>query len=523
MVFYCDFHAHSRKFNVFIYGCENRRHSEKYLREQVYPLMLHKNTAEKFSFEDCRFKIQRQKETTGRVVFWNMGITCSYTLEASYGGTNMGSRAFTHFNTDDYEGIGRYFCETLLDFQDPCPVKESLRNKIVTRLLKEGSNADEPANIALSDYSSLSSGGESSSSDEALNNNNNHNRQSNSEQTESSETAEERKRIRRLRSRRDRCRNGAQFTQNAYADFRQVEKFESANAGNNLDMKGKQKMDQRSNKSTPSRQPKSNGAGKKGKKKFKRSLTMTSLPLSFFKNCAESAIAKNHDSEPISNNDSSGRKSSRRKYTNNNHEQNVTKFTIGTSDEDDEDDSSEETARDLEKLFCPLTDDNGAPFDMQDSFLGKMKNLLLEHSLLKLIVAIAGTGEQLSASSCRRVQSEIMASVSRIKSSILGRKGGFLHTYAMMESVKGSMTSSGASGSVPDSLNSASQDTPVKLIPATPRRQKLRTKSTGGGSLRSRSKSPGPFLTNSITVSLPSPAGNRKPSVNHEMKKVHRV
>jgi hypothetical protein len=37
-----------------------------------------------------------------------MGITCSYTLEASYGGTNMGSRAFTHFNTDDYESIGRF-------------------------------------------------------------------------------------------------------------------------------------------------------------------------------------------------------------------------------------------------------------------------------------------------------------------------------------------------------------------------------------------------------------------------------
>ena len=54
-----------------------------------------------------RFRIQRQKESTGRVVFWNMGITCSYTLEASYGGTNMGSRAFTHFNTDDYEGVGR--------------------------------------------------------------------------------------------------------------------------------------------------------------------------------------------------------------------------------------------------------------------------------------------------------------------------------------------------------------------------------------------------------------------------------
>ena len=53
VAFYCDLHAHSRKFNVFMYGCENRKHSEKYLREQIFPLMLHKNTAEKFSFDDC--------------------------------------------------------------------------------------------------------------------------------------------------------------------------------------------------------------------------------------------------------------------------------------------------------------------------------------------------------------------------------------------------------------------------------------------------------------------------------------
>ena len=52
-----------------------------------------------------------------------------------------------------------------MDFQDPCPVKEQLRTKIIGRLLKEGSNAEEPANIALSDYSSLSSGADNSSSD----------------------------------------------------------------------------------------------------------------------------------------------------------------------------------------------------------------------------------------------------------------------------------------------------------------------------------------------------------------------
>lgn len=44
---YIDLHAHSRKHNVFIYGCESRRNSDKRLQEQVFPLMLHKNAADK--------------------------------------------------------------------------------------------------------------------------------------------------------------------------------------------------------------------------------------------------------------------------------------------------------------------------------------------------------------------------------------------------------------------------------------------------------------------------------------------
>jgi hypothetical protein len=43
---YCDLHAHSRKHNIFIYGCENRRSADR-LQEQVFPLMLHKNAADK--------------------------------------------------------------------------------------------------------------------------------------------------------------------------------------------------------------------------------------------------------------------------------------------------------------------------------------------------------------------------------------------------------------------------------------------------------------------------------------------
>ncbi|XP_037932330.1 cytosolic carboxypeptidase Nna1-like [Teleopsis dalmanni] len=96
---YCDMHAHSRRHNIFVYGCENKRNPEKKLTEQVFPLMMHKNVADKFSFECCKFKVQRSKEGTGRIVVWMLGITNSYTIEASFGGTSLGSRKGTHFNT----------------------------------------------------------------------------------------------------------------------------------------------------------------------------------------------------------------------------------------------------------------------------------------------------------------------------------------------------------------------------------------------------------------------------------------
>ncbi|KAG8334986.1 Cytosolic carboxypeptidase 2, variant 2 [Homalodisca vitripennis] len=122
---YCDLHAHSRKHNVFIYGCENKRYADKRLHEQVFPLMLHKNAADKFSFENCKFRIQRSKEGTGRVVVWMMGVANSYTMEASFGGSTLGGRNETHFTTQDYEAMGRSFCETLLDFCDEDPSKVS--------------------------------------------------------------------------------------------------------------------------------------------------------------------------------------------------------------------------------------------------------------------------------------------------------------------------------------------------------------------------------------------------------------
>lgn len=97
---------------------------------------------------------------------WMMGIANSYTMEASFGGSLLGTRAESHFSTQDYEQAGKAFCQTLLDFYDDGPFKERLRCKIHTRLLKEGSKADEPTNIKLSDYSSDEGDTSSSSSNE---------------------------------------------------------------------------------------------------------------------------------------------------------------------------------------------------------------------------------------------------------------------------------------------------------------------------------------------------------------------
>uniref|UniRef100_A0A182JUW6 Peptidase M14 domain-containing protein n=1 Tax=Anopheles christyi TaxID=43041 RepID=A0A182JUW6_9DIPT len=134
---YCDMHAHSRKHNVFIYGCENlKRHPDRRLLEQVFPLMLHKNVADKFSFENCKFKVQKNKEGTGRIVVWVLGVTNSYTLEASFGGSTMGGRAGTHFSTADYEHIGRAYCETLMDYYDDNPIKVNYYLRRIKKIRK---------------------------------------------------------------------------------------------------------------------------------------------------------------------------------------------------------------------------------------------------------------------------------------------------------------------------------------------------------------------------------------------------
>ncbi|XP_026367690.2 cytosolic carboxypeptidase 2 isoform X2 [Ursus arctos] len=176
VVLYCDFHGHSRKNNIFLYGC-NSNDRKYWLHERVFPLMLSKNAPDKFSFHSCNFKVQKCKEGTGRVVMWRMGILNSYTMESTFGGSTLGNKRDTHFTTEDLKSLGYHVCDTLLDFCDPdrtkfmqclAELKELLREEIHKKFNELGQDMDLEgswSDISLSDIESSTSGSDSSLSD----------------------------------------------------------------------------------------------------------------------------------------------------------------------------------------------------------------------------------------------------------------------------------------------------------------------------------------------------------------------
>ena len=85
----------------------------------IFSRLLWRNSAS-FSFSDCNFKVQRSKESTARVVvFKQLGILNSLTMEASFAGANFGRHAGVHFTPAMLMQMGQYFCDTILDYFDP--------------------------------------------------------------------------------------------------------------------------------------------------------------------------------------------------------------------------------------------------------------------------------------------------------------------------------------------------------------------------------------------------------------------
>lgn len=87
---YVDIHGHSRKYNVFMYGCafpEYSLDSRSNALIKVLPSILNERI-DAFKFKDCKFALEKEKESTARIVlFKELQIVNCYTMEASFYGT----------------------------------------------------------------------------------------------------------------------------------------------------------------------------------------------------------------------------------------------------------------------------------------------------------------------------------------------------------------------------------------------------------------------------------------------------
>jgi hypothetical protein len=125
LVMFCDLHGHSRRKNVFMYGCSTPHAPEE---TRIFPYLLSK-LCPYFSFEYSKFGVQKSKEATARVALFKelKNVSNIFTMESSFCGNDLGKFAGYHFTSESLEQIGRDFCRTLLAYSD-IHIPEELQN-----------------------------------------------------------------------------------------------------------------------------------------------------------------------------------------------------------------------------------------------------------------------------------------------------------------------------------------------------------------------------------------------------------
>jgi len=113
---FIDMHGHSRKKNVFMYGPGFPIHDARYLKMRVMPKLMSEQS-EMFRFYSCKFRIQRSKEKTARVVLWReFNIMNCYTLEASFHGFFDRERETKEFVHSHLLQVGKMLASTIFEY-----------------------------------------------------------------------------------------------------------------------------------------------------------------------------------------------------------------------------------------------------------------------------------------------------------------------------------------------------------------------------------------------------------------------
>jgi cytosolic carboxypeptidase protein 2/3 len=114
---YVDLHGHSRKYNVFLYGCDEKKKPKPQVRAFPRFFSMHHVGKKYVSFSDCSFHVRKGRESTARVVVAkDLQIPCSFTLEATFCGSNFGPLKNCHMHVGHLQETGASMCDAILNF-----------------------------------------------------------------------------------------------------------------------------------------------------------------------------------------------------------------------------------------------------------------------------------------------------------------------------------------------------------------------------------------------------------------------
>lgn len=135
----CDMHGHSRKQNIFMYGCDSKTDPAAC---RVLPYILSK-LSPLFDFRESKFGVQASKDATARVALFKELKTCPqvFTIESTFSGIDIGALAGQHISTSMLESMGVDLLRGFL-VQQNLHVPHELQAKKVKTFAEGGSNPE---------------------------------------------------------------------------------------------------------------------------------------------------------------------------------------------------------------------------------------------------------------------------------------------------------------------------------------------------------------------------------------------